>query len=161
MTMTLDSVDGPSGLLIDTNILIYAYDPRDRAKQRTATSIVEALIAARRAVLSVQCLSEFFSVATNKLPQPLTRSEARDEVQRFARACRVLDLTPGVALEGCRGAAELGLSIWDALIWAAAKLNQVPYVLTEDAEHGRFLEGVRFANPFAPAFDPGALGIRL
>ena len=161
MTTTLDSVDGPSGLLIDTNILIYAYDPRDPGKQRAATSIVEALIVARRAVLSVQCLTEFFNVATNKLPQPLTRPEARLRVEHLAQACRVLDLTPGVALEGCRGAAELGLSIWDALIWAAAKLNQVPYVLTEDAEHGRFLEGVRYMNPFAPAFDRGALGIRL
>jgi predicted nucleic acid-binding protein len=45
------------------------------------------------------------------------------------------------------------LSYWDALIWAVAKLNQVPYVLTEDQQHGLFLEGVRFANPFVPEFD--------
>ena len=60
-------------------------------------------------------------------------------------------------LEGCRGATEHHLSLWDALIWAVAKLNQVPDVLTEDAEHERFLEGVRFLNPFAAGFDLASL----
>lgn len=76
-------------------------------------------------------------------------------------------------LEGCRGAASHSLSVWDALIWATAMLNQVPYVLTEDMQHGLFLEGVRpdrwpsgrplgarpgrFQSPFAPQFDPTLL----
>lgn len=34
------------------------------------------------------------------------------------------------------------------MIWAVAKLNQVPYLLSEDGDHGRFLEGVRWYNPF-------------
>ncbi len=45
------------------------------------------------------------------------------------------------------------MSIWDALIWAAAKMNGIPYVLTEDARHGRVLEGVTYVNPFDPEFD--------
>lgn len=32
-------------------------------------------------------------------------------------------------------------------------MNGVPYVLTEDAEHGRFLEGVSYLNPFDARFD--------
>ena len=132
-----------SVFLIDTNILVYAHDPRDYDKQRRALFVLDNLVRSERAVLSVQCLSEFFAVATRRLPEP----------ERFVRACRILDLTTQAALEGCRGVAQHGLSIWDALIWAVAKLNQVPYILTEDAEHGRFLEGVYFLNPFASAFD--------
>ncbi len=41
-----------------------------------------------------------------------------------------------------------------------AKLNQVPNVLTEDAPHGRLLEGVRFLNPFHPTFDLSLLEAR-
>ena len=52
---------------------------------------------------------------------------------------------------------EHRLSFWDALIWAVAKRNRIPYLLTEDAKHGRFLEGVRFLKPFDPAFDLDAL----
>ena len=62
-------------------------------------------------------------------------------------------------LEGCRGAGEHSLSIWDALIWATAKLNQVPLVLSEDFVDGGFLEGVRFLNPFTPAFDLALLDV--
>lgn len=139
--------------LVDTNVLVYAYDPRDRKKQELALFVLDGLVKSERAVVSVQCLSEFFSVVTQRLPEPLTREEAQARVQNLSRVCRVLDLTAAVVLDGCRGVVQHGLSIWDALIWAAAKLNQVPYVLTEDSPHGRFLEGVRFQDPFDSAFD--------
>lgn len=152
--------NGLNGFLVDTNLLVYGHDPRDRAKQELAITIVESLIAADLAVLSVQCLSEFFRAATLRLPEPLSPEVARAQVERFVASCRVLDLTPGIVLEGCAGVVRHGMSIWDALIWAVAKLNQVPFVLTEDAPHERFLEGVRFLNPFDPAFDLRILGLR-
>lgn len=142
-----------NALLVDTNILVYMYDPRDRTKQKQAVRVFDALVISHRAVLSVQCLSEFFGVVTRRLLEPITPQEALIRVERLSRVCRVLDLTSIVVLEACRGVAQYGLSLWDAQIWAVARLNQVPFVLTEDAEHGRFLEGVRFLNPFSPAFD--------
>ncbi|MBM2827022.1 MAG: PilT protein [Dehalococcoidia bacterium] len=145
--------NGSIGFLIDTNILIYTHDPRDRTKQQQATSVLRHLFQSGQAVLSVQCLTEFFNVATRRLPEPMTRADALAEVERFSQLCRVIDLTPAVVLEGCRGATQHKLPLWDALIWAVAKLNQVPYLLTEDAEHGSSLEGVRFLNPFLPSFD--------
>jgi predicted nucleic acid-binding protein len=143
--------------LVDTNVLVYAADPRDRAKQTTAAELLEGLIATQRAVLSVQCLTEFYSVVTRRLRDPIAPREALGWVEQFAGTCRVLDLTGAVALEGLRACTRYGLSPWDALIWAVAKLNQIPYVLTEDAEHGRVLEGVRYLNPFHSAFDPRVL----
>ncbi len=142
----------PVDFLLDTNILVYAHDPRDAIKQERALRVLNQVIGTGRAVLSAQCLSEFFAVATRRLPEPLTPAEARTQLERFVRACRVVDVTAAVVLEGCRGVEAHGMSLWDALIWAAAKLNQVPCILTEDAEHGRFLEGVRFLNPFTPEF---------
>jgi predicted nucleic acid-binding protein len=34
------------------------------------------------------------------------------------------------------------------LIWAAAKENDIAVIYTEDFQHGRDIEGVRFHNPF-------------
>lgn len=144
--------DSPA-ILVDSNILVYAFDPRDSTKQRRAAELIGQLIQRQQAVLSVQCLSEFFNATTRKLPEPLLPREALLEVERFVRTCDVFDLTPSAVMEGCRAASERHLSVWDALIWAVAKLNQVPYVLTEDQQHDRFLEGVRFVNPFDPEFD--------
>ena len=136
---------------------MYAHDPRDRKKQGQAFRVLDSLVSSGRAVLSAQCLTEFFSVTTLRLPEPLEQAVAMAQVERLIRSCRVLDLTPAVVLEGCRGSTEYALPIWDALIWAVGKLNQIGYILTEDAEHERFLEGVRFLNPFHPAFDLAGL----
>ncbi len=103
--------------------------------------------------MSVQCLTEFYSATTRRLPEPLVPRVALEQVGRLVQSCLVLDLTPAIVLEACRGSAEYRLSLWDGLIWASAKMNGVPYVLTEDAEHGRFLEGVTYLNPFDPRFD--------
>ncbi|MBI4507486.1 MAG: PIN domain-containing protein [Chloroflexi bacterium] len=155
--MTSYTKTASNAFLVDTNVLVYVYDPRDGVKQERALLVVDRLIASRRAVVSVQCLSEFFRVVTQRLPERMTGQEALTRVRRLARVCHVLDLTAAIVVEGCHGASEHGLAIWDALIWAVAKLNQVPCVLTEDAEHGRVVEGVRFLNPFAAAFDLGLL----
>jgi len=44
------------------------------------------------------------------------------------------------------------LPYWDAQIWAAARLNQVPIIFSEDFNAGAVLEGVRFVDPFADDF---------
>jgi predicted nucleic acid-binding protein len=142
-----------SASLVDTNVLVYTHDPRDRRKQHQALALLGVLIDESRAALSVQCLTEFFRVVTQRLPDPVPSSHARTQVERWTRSCLVFDLTPVAVLEACRVAVERDVSIWDALIWAVAKLNQIRFVLTEDTEHGRFLEGVRYLNPFHPSFD--------
>jgi predicted nucleic acid-binding protein len=146
-----------SASLVDTNILVYVYDPRDRRKQAVAVRVVDQLIQAGTASLSVQCLSEFYSAVTRKLPERLSPAVALERVTHLSQVCRVFDLTPAVVLEGCRAAGTHRLSIWDALIWATAKLNQVPYILTEDLQHGLFLEGVRIQDPFSPEFNLAGL----
>ncbi|TAK35410.1 MAG: PIN domain-containing protein [Chloroflexota bacterium] len=150
-------MNASNAFLLDTNILVYAYDPRDRDKQERAVLVLDHLASDERAFVSVQCLSEFFNVVTRRLPEPMIREEAVVRIERLARICRVLNLTPTAVLEGCRGVVHHQMSLWDALIWAVAKLNQVPCVLTEDAKHGRFLEGVLYLNPFSPEFDLSVL----
>lgn len=142
-----------SGMLIDTNLLVYMYDPRDRIKQAVSIDLVNALIARNQAILSVQCLSEFYRAVTGRIPERMTPTEALTRVTRLTENCRVLAITPAVVLEGCRGAAQHQISIWDGLIWAVAKLNQVSFVLTEDAQHGLLREGVQYLNPFSSNFD--------
>ena len=44
------------------------------------------------------------------------------------------------------------LNYWDAQIWVAARLHQIPLVLSEDFSDGAVLEGVHFINPFRPGF---------
>ena len=50
------------------------------------------------------------------------------------------------------GVCRQPIQLWDAQIWAAARLNQIPLVFTEDIQAQVVVEGVRFDNPFAVGF---------
>lgn len=43
------------------------------------------------------------------------------------------------------------MAYFDAQIWAAARLNQVPFLLTEDMASGATFDGVTIIDPFAVA----------
>lgn len=144
-----------SAYLIDTNVLVYAYDPAYPEKQATAMAVLDGLRAVGLATLSVQVLGEFFNTVTRKIAIPLNAAEAETRVTHLARSLPVLDLTRAVVLEAVRGARRFQFSYWDALIWATAKLNELPYVLSEDFSDGSLIEDVRFLNPFTVGFDLG------
>lgn len=144
-------------VLIDTNVLIYAYDPRVRPKQETALALLRRLSVNGRGRISTQVLGEFYAAGTRELDPPLSPAEAAEQIVALAAAWPVLVVTPLVVLEAARGASGHRLHYWDAQLWATARLNQVPLVLSEDFPHEQMLEGVRFLDPFAPVFDLAAL----
>lgn len=149
-----------TAVLIDSNILIYGHDPRDVVKHRHAVDLLRALRERPDSPsLSVQCLIEFYNAVRRKLSPPLSHDLAMVEVEGLMGTCTIFDLTPGAVHEACRATDQYQMSFWDALIWAVAKLNQVPIILTEDGQHGRVIEAVRYANPFHPDFDLATLGV--
>jgi predicted nucleic acid-binding protein len=146
-----------SGYLIDTNILIYAYDARDARKQQQAVAVLRALQAAQLGTLSVQVLGEFFVNVTRKPLSPLTVEQARISSIRLCRSWRVLDVTARIYLDALLGVSVYSLSFWDALVWATARDAGIG-IVTEDQEHLRLLGEVRYYNPFHPQFEMSQLG---
>lgn len=144
--------------LVDTNVLVHAYDPSASAKQQRAVAVLSRLTSTRQGCISAQVLGEFFVTATRKIPNPLTASDAERRVTNLSRIWRVYDVTGIAVLEAIRGTQRYQLSYWDSLIWAVAKLNGVPNVLTEDLPSSPLIEGVRFINPFAAEFAASSLG---
>ena len=143
--------------LVDSNILVYAFDAASRSKQARAAKLLEEMEPIGRGVLSTQVLGEFFRVVTEKIAHPLTPAQARLELERLVATWPILAITAPVVIEAARGVRDHRMSYWDAQLWATARLNQVDVVLSEDFQDGRILDGVRFVNPFAPSFDLAAL----
>ncbi len=139
-------------ILIDTNLLIYLYDPNQSEKQNQSEHVLEQLELTCGGRLSVQVLAEFFSVATRKLTPSFTPAQALDQITLFTRLWPVYDLTPMIVMEAGRGVRDHKLSYYDAQVWATARLNQVPVVFSEDFDDGSILEGVHFVNPFSSKF---------
>ncbi len=135
--------------LIDTNILVYAHDPSEGEKASRAIETLDKLQAAQEGRLSAQCLAEFFVVATRGEVPLLSPGEAAQQVELLSQSFQTLNITPMIVLEASRGVREHQFSYWDSQIWATARLNQIPVVLSEDFQPGTSFEGVRFHNPFA------------
>jgi predicted nucleic acid-binding protein len=143
--------------LVDSNVLVYAFDAASRGKQVRAAQLLEDIEPIGRGTLSTQVLGEFFRVVTEKIARPLTPAQARLELERLVASWPVLPVTAAVVIEAARGVRDHRMSYWDAQLWATARLNQVEVVLSEDFQDGGVLDGVRFVNPFTPSFDLAAL----
>jgi predicted nucleic acid-binding protein len=142
-----------AAFLVDTNVLVYAYDAGDQSRASRARACIRRLGDARNGAVSAQVLGEFFVVATRRLRPPLTARTAGAIVTNLGRAWPVYDVTGMTVTEAIRAVRQYQLQYWDALIWATAKLHGVPNVLTEDLPSGSLVEGVRFKNPFETGFD--------
>jgi predicted nucleic acid-binding protein len=136
--------------LVDTNIVVYAYDPTDASKHQVAADLLAGLSNAGLLVYSAQVFNEFCSVmmrpnrASRLLPERVV-----EIVRGLAATGDVVPITGAMTLSALESMTRHGLSFWDALIWAAAHENGVPIIYSEDFQHGREIEGVRFINPFA------------
>jgi predicted nucleic acid-binding protein len=148
---------GSAAHLVDTNVLVYAYDNADAAKQQRAIEVLSRLVTRRNGAISAQIMGEFFIASTRRIAVPLSQAEAERSLVNYARSWLICDLTAATVLEAVAIAQRRSISYWDALIWATAKLNGVANILSEDFSDGLLLEGVRILNPFHAAFDPAAL----
>lgn len=145
--------------LVDTNVLVYAYDPVDPGKQARAISAINRLADSGRGVLTAQVLGEYFVTVTRKISPPMPVAVADRSVANYVRSWNVLSLTAERVLEATHGVRKHGFSYWDGLIWATAKHHGIANVLSEDFSDGARIEGVRFHNPFTSSFDMRMLDV--
>ncbi len=139
--------------LVDTNVLVYAYDISEPVKQSQALKVLDHLATFRKGALTAQVLAEFAVAVTRKIPNPLSWERVAASMENYLQSWEVLELTGLIVLEAVRGVRQHGFSYWDAQIWAAARLNQIPVIFSEDFTPGRTVEGVAFVNPFAEDFN--------
>ncbi len=138
-------------ILVDSNILVYAYDRSEPKKQAQAANLLDQLLVMGIGILSSQVLAEFFVTITRKIPKPLSLEQAYKSLSNYAASWEVLELNSLDVLEAARGVCDHSFSYFDAQIWAVARMNQVEVVFSEDFNPS-WIEGVQFANPFAPGF---------
>jgi predicted nucleic acid-binding protein len=61
-------------------------------------------------------------------------------VENYLSSWTVFDVKSFVMLEAVRGVREHRFSYWDAQIWATARFNQIPVVLSDDFASGSIVE---------------------
>lgn len=137
--------------LVDTNILVYCFDPRFQEKQRIAVELLDSGLANDTLRLPHQALLEFVSVVTRARAgsKPLLDEfDARREAEELMSEFIILYSNDLLFRTALRGAAAYRFSWFDALMWAYAEHYGLDEILSEDFEDGRLYGTVRARNPF-------------
>ena len=123
-----------SGKLIDTNVLVYAYDTSEEKKHAVSKDLLRHLWLAGGGVVCLQNLMEFFVVITKKVENPVDVVTAKGIVQDFIGSDKwmVIDRDADTLLTALELVAEHGIHLWDAAIAATMMENDVAEIVTEN-----------------------------
>ncbi|HEX2230192.1 MAG TPA: PIN domain-containing protein [Candidatus Binatia bacterium] len=137
--------------LVDTNILVYRFDPRFPEKQNIASELLRKGIGEDSIRIPHQAIVEFVAATTRPLAGDrslLSHSEARREAEELLAQFTVLYPNEALLRLACRGAAAYHLNWFDAHLWAYAEYYNLEELISEDFQHDRLYGTVRAANPF-------------
>ena len=145
----------PVAGLVDTNVLVYRFDPRFPDKQRKAIDLLRRGIAEDSIRVPHQAIVEFMAAVTRPLekngPSLLSPEDARREAEELLSGFTVLYPNDAVVRTALRGAAAYQLSWFDAHLWAYAEHYGMRELISEDFQHERMYGSVRVVDPFQAA----------
>jgi predicted nucleic acid-binding protein len=131
-------------IFIDTNIIIYANDKRDVAKQKKAIGIITSLMKNRNGTISTQVLQEYAYMSLNKLKQ------SQDVVLRQLKLLESFEVVNQSA-DQIRRAVEImhlyNIGFWDACIISNAENANCIEIYSENLNTGQFYSGIQIINP--------------
>ena len=146
---------GGARAFVDTNVLVYVFDPEAMAKQTRARNLVIDHLGAGTLALSTQVLSEFYWTVTRKPEIPLPHAVAAGFARQLLAAFVVAPSADLVVAAMERTGAS-PLSVWDALILEAAESCGAGVLYTEDKHLLSVSAGLEIVDPFAGLGEPAA-----
>ncbi len=146
--------------LVDTNVLVYRFDPRDPAKQRVARELLREGIERDTLRLPHQAIVEFIQAVSRPLGRGkaslLARPDALREAEELLAQFEVLYPTESLLRTAIRAVATYQLDWLDAHLWAYAEHYGLQEIVSEDFSDGQLIGTVQIRNPFKTQDEPKA-----
>src|SRR5580700_8354246 len=136
----------PGHDFLDTNILVYAYDISDPAKQRIAQDLVRKAVAGDL-VISTQVLAEFAANLLHKL-SPAPSSQDVIALLDALAPIRLIPPDHEIVRRAVEAKSAYGLHFYDGMIVAAAERAGCERIWSEDFNPGQKYFGIAVVNPF-------------
>lgn len=136
-----------SGLsFLDTNILVYAYDPSEPHKQKVSKELVKGALLGR-STISVQVLAEFASTLLHKVAVRRTADELGLMLDILS-PIKVVAPDADMVRRAVEAHAAYGIRFYDGMIIAAAERAGCERIWSEDLNAKQEYFGVVVENPF-------------
>lgn len=133
---------------LDSNVLVYQLDTRDKRKHAIAEALVAEAIDEGNACISFQVVQECLNTALRKAEVRLDAAQAL--VWLDTVLAPLLAVMPGAPLY--RRAVEIReqtkFGFYDSLVVACALQAGCKTLLSEDLQHGRRIDSLEIVNPF-------------
>ena len=138
-------------ILLDTNVLIYAFDSSEKIKHKIAAEILEkSLRGDLRIALSAQNLVEFFFVVTKKIETPLDLVDAENIIVKLSKfkGIEKVFYSSETIVKSMDILKMYQLSIWDSILIATMIENGIFIIYTEDEKGFNKVNNIKVVNPF-------------
>ncbi|MEK6982619.1 MAG: PIN domain-containing protein [Candidatus Micrarchaeota archaeon] len=137
--------------LLDSNILVYAFDTSEGDKHKKAKILLNDCIEGKQSFsVSFQNISEFYNIVTTKIQKPLPLEEASRICEKIfvLNSFRKIIPTSKSLLLAMTINKEYGIHYWDALIAADMIENGVHEIYTENLADFKKVPLIKATNPF-------------
>ena len=131
---------------VDTNVLVYADDPRDTRKNLIANSLVDSL---EDGALLWQVACEYVSVTRRLRASGVVSAEEWGRVRYLRRIWTFLEPREAILDLAEETLNRYSLSFWDSLLVASCLHYGVERLYTEDFDAYPRIGGLEIVNPFA------------
>lgn len=131
---------------LDTNVLVYAYDPSDPRKQKIAQGLVRRALA-DEITASSQVLGEFAATLLHKVTPPAKWADLISILDALG-PIHLVPLDGDVVIRAVQAHAQYGLHFYDGLIVATAECGGCQKIWSEDLNANQKYFGIRVENPF-------------
>src|SRR5260370_21356974 len=131
---------------LDTNVLVYAYDPGDLGKQQIAQGLVRRAMVGEIAASS-QVLGEFAATLLHKLMPPAKPDDVMALLDTLA-PIKLVPIDGDVVLRAVQAHAQYGVHFYDGMILAATERGACKTISSEDLNVGQQYFGCVVENPF-------------
>ena len=132
-------------IALDTNVLIYACDKADPARQQVAFDLISNTT---DAVILWQVACEFIAASRKLARQGFTATDAWARLSEFLDICPLVTPTGSTVLDRAKSLhLTHHVSFWDAMILAACLDAGASLLYSEDIP-GADISGIRVVNPF-------------
>lgn len=130
---------------VDTNVLIYAQDPRDPGKRQIANTLVDN---PTDAVLLWQVACEYLAASRKLVPFGFSADEAWKDMEVLRSGWQTALPNWDVYERARELMYKDGLSFWDSLLVAGCIEAGVKTLYSEDLGGRSSVSGLSFINPF-------------